>query len=137
MAQPKSLGRRGGKSVVFQSDEWGESGRQNPSFGRSDQVERDVAPCSHPVPSPGTQLDPESLKVVVTLQVGETGCERHKCRCNRMLGHHGLTCRFSAGHSQRRTALNDVVKRPFQQAGVPSVLEPLGLNHGESVSPDG
>ena len=35
------------------------------------------------------------------------------------------------------TALNDMVKRALHGAGVPSVLEPLGLDHGESIHPDG
>ena len=53
-----------------------------------------------PVPSLGTQLDPESLWVAVALRVGASVYEWHKCRCGSVmesLGHHGLSCRFSAG----------------------------------------
>ena len=98
--------------------------------------------CLHTfhVPSLGTQLDPESLRVAVALRVGTMVYECHKCQCGRTmdkLGHHGLSCHFSANCSQRHTALNDVVKHAIHKAGVSSVLEPFGLDHGESICPGG
>ena len=75
-----------------------------------------------PVPSLGTQLDPESLRVAVALRVGASVCERHKYRDGGMtdtLGHHGLSCCFSAGRSFRHSALNDVVKRALYEVGIP------------------
>ena len=92
-----------------------------------------------PVPSLGTQLDPESLWVAVALQVGASVCEWYKCRCGSMmdtLGHR-LSCRFNAGRCFRHSALKDVVKRALYGAGIPFVLEPLGIDLGENTCPDG
>ena len=50
---------------------------------------------------------------------------------------HGLSCKFSAGRHPRHTALNDVVKRSLRSAGVPSVLEPVGVDRGDGKRPDG
>ena len=44
------------------------------------------------------------------------------------LGHRGQSCHFSAGQSFRHSALNDVVKHALYGAGIPSVLEPLGVD---------
>ena len=60
-----------------------------------------------PLPSLGTQLYPESLRVVVTLRVGASVYEPHKCRYSSMmdtLGHHGLSCRFSSGQYFRQAS---------------------------------
>ena len=54
-----------------------------------------------PVPSLGTQLDPETLRVSIALRIGADVCQPHSCRCGRLMdarGLHGLSCRFSAGH---------------------------------------
>ena len=88
-----------------------------------------------PVPSLGTQLNPESLWVAVALRVGASVFEWHNCRCGSMmdtLGHQGLSCCFIDGRSFRHSALNDVVKRALYGAGIPSVLEPLGVELGEN-----
>ena len=50
---------------------------------------------------------------------------------------HGLSCRYSAGRFPRHSAMNDVVKRALQKAGLPSVLEPPGLDRGDGSRPDG
>ena len=42
--------------------------------------------------------------------------------------YHGLFCKYSAGHFTRHSAMNDVIKRALQKAGLPSVLEPPGLD---------
>ena len=52
-------------------------------------------------------------------------------------GLHGLSCRYSAGRFPRHSAMNDVVKRALQKAGLPSVLEPPGLDRGDGSRPDG
>ena len=72
--------------------------------------------------------------------MGATICEPHNCRCGRRvdgLGHHGLSCRYSAGRLPRHANLNDVVKRALTAAGVPSWLEPVGLDRGDGRRPDG
>ena len=64
----------------------------------------------------------------------------HSCHCGGRMdsrGLHGLSCRYSAGRFPRHSAMNDVVKRALQKAGLPSVLEPPGLDRGDGSRPDG
>ena len=96
----------------------------------------------HALPSAslGTLLDPSILRVAVALRVGAEVCQPHRCRCGSLadsLGHHALTCRLSAGRHPRHTALNDVIKRSLQTVGVPSLLEPTGIDRGDGKRPDG
>ena len=96
----------------------------------------------HALPSAslGTLLDPPTLRVAIALRVGAEVCQPHQCRCGSpadSLGHHALTCRLSAGRHPRHTALNDVVKRALQSVGVPSLLEPNGIDRGDGKRPDG
>ena len=94
-----------------------------------------------PVPSLGLHLDEESVRVAVALRLGASICEQHRCRlCGRQvdqLGHHGLSCVKSAGRLPRHAQLNDVVRRGLASAGIPSVLEPVGLDRGDGKRPDG
>ena len=53
------------------------------------------------------------------------------------LGHHGLSCRYSAGRLPCHANINDVVKCGLAVAGVPSWLEPVGLDRGDGRRPDG
>ena len=96
----------------------------------------------HALPSPalGTLLDSETFRVAVALRVGAAVCEPHVCRCGRRMdagGLHGLSCKYSAGRLPRHAALNDVVRRALQSAGVPSMLEPVGVDRGDGKRPDG
>ena len=52
-------------------------------------------------------------------------------------GNHPLSCRFSAGRIPRHSALIDVVRRGLSAAGIPSMLEPSGLDRGDGKRPDG
>ena len=52
-------------------------------------------------------------------------------------GIHTLSCRFSAGRIPLHSALNDVVRRGLSAAGIPSKLEPSGLDRGDGKRPDG
>ena len=93
-----------------------------------------------PLPSLGLHLDNTTVQVEVALRLGAPICEAHLCRCGRRvdrLGHHGLSCRYSEGRQPRHTHLNDVVKRALATAGIPSWLEPVGLDHGDARRPDG
>ena len=93
-----------------------------------------------PVSSLGTLLDSESFRVAIALRVGADVCIPHSCRCGGRMdsrGLHGLSCRYSAGRFPRHSAMNDVVKRALQKAGLPSVLEPPGLDRGDGSRPDG
>jgi hypothetical protein len=95
-----------------------------------------VLPC----PSLGTLLDRESLRIAVALRLGAPMCRPHKCRCGvevDSLGHHGLSCRFSAGRLPRHSALNDTICRALLSAGVPSLREPVGVSRDDGKRPDG
>ena len=48
-----------------------------------------------------------------------------------------MSYRYSAGRLPRHANLNDVVKRGLAAAGVPSWLEPVGLDRGDGRRPDG
>ena len=52
-------------------------------------------------------------------------------------GLNGLSCKFSTGRFPKHSAMNDVIKRALQKAGLPSVLEPPGLDRGDGSRPDG
>ena len=93
-----------------------------------------------PVSSLGTLQDPESFRVTIALRVGADVCIPHSWRCGGRMdsrGLHGLSCKYSAGCFPRHSAMNDVIKRVFQKAGLPSVLEPPGLDRGDGSRPDG
>ena len=93
-----------------------------------------------PVSSFGYLLDPESFRVAIALRVGADVCIPLSCRCGGRMdsrGLHGLSCKYSAGRFPRHSAMNDVIKRALQKAGLPSVLEPPGLDRGDGSRPDG
>ena len=48
-----------------------------------------------------------------------------------------LSCRFNEGRLPRHSAINDIVCRSLKTAGIPSLLEPLGLDRGDGKRPDG
>jgi hypothetical protein len=88
----------------------------------------------------GTYLDGDCLRYAVALRTGSRVCEPYRCRCGRIAdihGHHPLSCAKSAGRFPRHAALNDVVKRALDSAGMYSVLEPVGLDRGDGRRPDG
>ena len=93
-----------------------------------------------PTPTLGTLLDPETFRVAIALRVGSDVCVPHTCRCGRLMdakGIHGLSCKYSAGRHPRHAALNDVVRRALKSAGIPSILEPVGIDRGDGKRPDG
>ena len=93
-----------------------------------------------PVASLGTLLDRETLRTAVALRVGAPACALHRCRCGATVdsrGLHALSCQLSAGRLPRHAALNDTVKRALLSAGMPSILEPAGLDRGDGRRPDG
>ena len=52
-------------------------------------------------------------------------------------GYHLLSCKFNEGRHLRHAALNDIICRALKSAGVPSILEPVGLDRGDGRKPDG
>ena len=88
----------------------------------------------------GTFIDNDTLRIGVALRVGLTVCIPHRCKCGTTVdtfGNHPLSCRFSAGRIPRHSALNDIVRRGLSAAGIPSMLEPSGLDRGDGKRPDG
>ena len=93
-----------------------------------------------PFSSLWTLLDSESFTVAIDLRVGTDVCIPHTCRCGGRRdsrGLHGLSCKYSAGLFPRHSAIDDVIKRTLQKAGLASVLKPLGLDRGDGSRPDG
>ena len=88
----------------------------------------------------GTFIDNDTLRIGVALRVGLTVCIPHRCKCGTTVdtfGTHHLSCRFSAGRIPRHSAISDVVRRGLSAAGIPSMLEPSGLDRGDGKRPDG
>ena len=88
----------------------------------------------------GTFIDNDTLRIGVALRVGLTVCIPHRCKCGTTVdtfGTHPFSCRFSTGRIPRHSALNDVVRRGLSAAGMPSMLEPSGLDRGDGKRPDG
>ena len=52
-------------------------------------------------------------------------------------GSHCLSCKFVGGRSSRHSALNDLIWRALNKAGIPSVKEPSGLYRTDNKRPDG
>ena len=85
----------------------------------------------------GTFIDNDTLRIGVALRVGLTVCIPHRCKFGTTVdtfGTHPLSRRYSAGRIPRHSALNDVT---FFAVGMPSMLEPSGLDRGEGKRPDG
>ena len=90
--------------------------------------------------TPIVHIDNDTLRIGVALRVGLTICIPHRCKCGTTVdtfGIHPLSCRFSAGRIPRHSALNDVVRRGLSAAGIPTMLEPSGLDRGDGKRPDG
>ena len=93
-----------------------------------------------PASNLGTLLDDHSLSCGIATRLGLRICQEHRCRCGCTVdefGLHVLSCRYSAGRIPRHVALNDIVKRALDSAGMYSVLEPVGLDRGDGKRPDG
>ena len=93
-----------------------------------------------PVSSLGNLLDNDGLRISVGLRLGANLCEEHTCKCGATVntkGHHGLSCRFSAGRHSRHGAINGVIQRALTSAGFQAVREPNGLSRGDGKRPDG
>ena len=90
-----------------------------------------------PIPSLGTQLAPEVLRVAIALRVGARVCEAHSCRCGlgmNVRGLHGLSCRYNSGRHTIHSAMNDVVKRALQRARHLQCWSPLVLTEAVSYT---
>ena len=95
---------------------------------------------AYPITQVGTRLDNKILRVGVALQIGLTVCLAHQCRCGATVqsdGLHPLSCLFSAGRFPRHSAINNIIKRSLDTAGLHSILEPVGLDRGDGRRSDG
>ena len=93
-----------------------------------------------PVPSLGTQLRPDELRIAIALRTGAKICEKHLCKCRKNVdeyGFHLLSCHFNEGRHPRHAAINDIIFRALKSARIASMLEPNGLNRGDGRRPDG
>ena len=93
-----------------------------------------------PIPSLGLKLDNESLRIAVALRLGVQVAMPYKCICGTSVegtATHGLDCRKNGGKHARHFAVNDILHRALNAAGVPSHLEPTGLSREDGKRPDG
>lgn len=66
--------------------------------------------------------------------------EPHNCICGERVdkfGHHGLSCKHSAGRRSRHEIVNEIIKRAFISSGTPAIREPLGCSRSDGKRPDG
>ena len=52
-------------------------------------------------------------------------------------GHHGLSCKKSAGRHSRHGDINDIIQKALSSAGYQALREPNGLDRGDGKRPDG
>ena len=93
-----------------------------------------------PVPSLGTNMSPDEIRIAIALRTGSKICENHVCKCSKNadeFGYHLLSCQFNEGRHPRHSAINDIICRSLRAAGVHSTMEPVGLNRGDGRRPDG
>jgi hypothetical protein len=93
-----------------------------------------------PVSSCGLRLDDEAIRVAVCLRLGVNLCEPYQCCCGATVdktGAHSLSCKKGTGRYARHNALNDIIWRSLNKAGVPSIKEPPGLSRTDGKRPDG
>src|SRR5882757_401452 len=93
-----------------------------------------------PSPSLGLRLGDRELSIAVGLWLGCPVVGGHVCRCGAPVapdGHHGLSCRRSAGRQPRHASINLILALALRSSGVPTQLEPGGLLAGDARRPDG
>ena len=93
-----------------------------------------------PLVTCGLKLDNEAIIIAVGLRLGVNLCEPHQCPCGKLgdaRGTHGLSCKRGAARVIRHHQLNDIVRRAFVRANIPSVLKPSGFSRGDGKRPDG
>ena len=94
-----------------------------------------------PIPSLGTKLEDEAVRIAVSLRLGCNVCVPHTCICSATVGKdglHGLDClKGSKGRNARHSELNTIVHRSLAAVGRPSILEPSGMTRQDGRRPDG
>ena len=93
-----------------------------------------------PIPSLGTKLSNDCVRIAVGLRLGTDICTPHKCICNAEIdskGRHGLSCNKCLGRYPRHQEINTIIQRSLTSAGVSSILEPPGCARNDGRRPDG
>jgi len=117
----------------------------------TDQVEhaRLLAACSPgsgdwldamPLSSVGLKMDNATVRIAAGLRLGAPIVCSHLCVCGTTVttdGHHGLSCRRSAGRHSRHNQVNDLICRAFASSGTLATREPQGLCTRDGKRPDG
>ena len=88
----------------------------------------------------GCRLDNDSFRLAVSIRLGLHVCTPHRCRCGSRVvvyGFHPLSYRFSIGRLPRHTALNDIIRRSIQSAGITALLEAAGKYRSDGNRLDG
>ena len=95
---------------------------------------------AYPIAQVGTRLDDETQRISVALRVDFNVSLAHQCRCGATVqsdGLHPLSCRFCAGRLPRHSAINNIIKRSLDTAGLHCILEPVGLVGSDGRRQDG
>ena len=93
-------------------------------------------PCSNL----GLHLNNEELRIGIGLRLSAPYVRPHKCVCGAEVeknGHHGLSCRRSAGRHRRHALANDVIVRAIRSVDIHADLEPPRLLRDDLKRPDG
>lgn len=95
-----------------------------------------------PVRNLGLSLNERELRIAAGLRLGASLVQPHSCHaCEKevdVTGHHGLSCKSSAGRQRRHALANEVLVRAIRAAGFLAVLEPGNLCRDDGKKrPDG
>ncbi|XP_069948689.1 uncharacterized protein [Cherax quadricarinatus] len=95
-----------------------------------------------PNSSLGTRLDPQAIRIGVTLRLAAPILTEHRCICGRgtadQFGLHGLVCHTAEGKYARHEEVNDIITRSLATARCPAQREPQVQRSDRSQKrPDG
>ena len=87
-----------------------------------------------------TKLYNAAFVCALRMRLGQQVAAPSKCDCGQDLdaqGSHALVCRRGVGKHVRHSLINDFIRREFNAAGLPVLLEPPGLSVRDGQRPDG
>ena len=87
-----------------------------------------------------TRLDDGCVRMSIGLRLGLPIVAPHVCQCGgevSPLGYHGLSCNLGPGRQSRHAAMNDLIVKLLQRAGIAAIKEPPGLVDQNNLRPDG